>query len=147
MEFHSICSIVKHVLSLVGLVGCLVYSSQHSIYWQLLFYYKHFCTFVQFYVVSPYNLVTVTPRSSLTGQYENVVFTCESEGGPGNTFEWYHGNQLLSGKTAPLLEIAMVTPSDAGDYNCTVTNAAGSGSDVATLTGESLLQTSHIVLK
>ena len=89
-------------------------------------------------LVSPYNLVTVTPRNSLTSQNENAVFTCESEGGPGNTFEWYHGNQLLSNETTPLLEITMVTPSDAGDYNCTVTNAAGSGSDVATLTGESL---------
>ena len=85
--------------------------------------------------MSPKNLVTVTPRAALASQFEYEVLRCMSGGGPGNTFQWYHGNQLLFGETSYLLEITTVTPSDAGNYTCTVTNAAGSGSDVATLTG------------
>ena len=86
--------------------------------------------------MSPKNLVTVTPRAALASQFEYEMLSCMSGGGPGNTFQWYHGNLLLSGETSYLLEIITVTPSDAGNYTCRVTNAAGSGSDVASLTGE-----------
>ena len=72
----------------------------------------------------------------LTNQSDDEMFTCESGGGPGNSFQWYLNGELLLNETSPVINITMVMASDAGEYNCTVTNAAGGGSDVATLSGE-----------
>ena len=87
-------------------------------------------------LVSPRNLVNVTSTTILTNQSDDEMFTCVSGGGPENTFQWYLNGELLSNETSPVINITMVTASDAGEYNCTVTNAAGGGSDVATLIGE-----------
>ena len=72
----------------------------------------------------------------LTNQSDDEMFTCMSGGGPGNSFQWYLNRELLLNETSSNISITMVTASDAGEYNCTVTNTAGGGSDVAMLIGE-----------
>ena len=86
--------------------------------------------------MSPRDLVTVTPSIVMVNQSESAQFMCTSSGGPGNTFQWYHNGQILSGENSTILNITMVTASNAGEYNCTVSNEAGSDGDVSTLIGE-----------
>ena len=86
--------------------------------------------------MSPQDLVAVTPSIVMVNQSESAQFMCTSGGGPGNTFQWYHNGQILSGENSTVLNITMVTASDAGEYNCTVSNEAGSDGDVSTLIGE-----------
>ena len=64
-----------------------------------------------------------------------VNLTCLSDSGPNNTYEWTNG-QGESVSNSSQLQLSSITGSDAGDYTCTVTNAAGSGNETATVTGK-----------
>ena len=93
-------------------------------------YFDHF-------PVSPATLVTVSPSPEvLVNQKETATLECTAGGGPGNMFQWYHGDQFLVGETSAVLEIRNVMVSDEGSYNCSVNNTAGSGSNVTTLIGK-----------
>ena len=85
--------------------------------------------------VSPDGSVSVNPSVLLANQTDNVTFTCGAMGGPGNTFQWSHNGQDLSGETTSTLTLTNISASDDGNYTCTVSNSAGSGSDVAMLIG------------
>ena len=56
-----------------------------------------------------------------------VNLTCMAQGGPNNMFEWSRQGMIVSNSS--VLELTMITGSDGGTYQCTVTN--GAGSDVA----------------
>ena len=96
-------------------------------------YYIHFPVF--FIPVSPDGSVSVNPSVLLINQTDNVTFTCGAMGGPGNSFQWSHNGQDLSGETTSTLTLTNISASDDGNYTCTVSNSAGSGSDVAMLIG------------
>ena len=67
--------------------------------------------------------------------------TCTAQGGPDNTFQWTLQGQVVSNSFQ--LQFPSITGSDGGDYTCTVTNAAGSGSIIATITGNIVMH-NHI---
>ena len=70
---------------------------------------------------------------------ETHTFTCETMGGPNNTFEWtFNGSALTDANiTSTSLEstltISNVSASDGGEYTCTVSNLAGNASDSSIL--------------
>ena len=53
-----------------------------------------------------------------------VSLTCMTQGGPNNMFEWSRQGMIVSNSS--VLELPMITGSDGGIYQCTVTNDAGS---------------------
>ena len=85
--------------------------------------------------MSPGDSVTVEPNPALLNQTEDVTFTCGAMGGPGNSFQWSHNGQDLSGETTSTLTLTNISASDDGNYTCTVSNSAGSGSNVSMLIG------------
>ena len=54
---------------------------------------------------------------------------CDVDGGPNNTFQWEKDSDILANETMDTLQLSNVAVSDAGLYQCTVTNAAGNSSD------------------
>ena len=60
---------------------------------------------------------------------------CFAHGDPNNTYEWTN-NQGEVVSNSSQLHLPSITGSDAGDYACTVTNAAGLGNDTTTITGK-----------
>ncbi|WP_291722888.1 immunoglobulin domain-containing protein [Bernardetia sp.] len=55
-------------------------------------------------------------------QGESITFTSEAAG-DFNNYQWFKDNVILSGETAPTLELTSVLPSDAGEYFCRITNS------------------------
>ena len=86
--------------------------------------------------VSPAMVVSVLPSPVvLVNRTGSINLECITGGGPENTFRWYHDNQLLPGETHSVLELTDIGISGGGYFNCTVTNAAGTGSDTALVVG------------
>jgi hypothetical protein len=84
--------------------------------------------------VSPNNSVEVTPRIILAKQRTNVTFTCVADGGPGNSFQWFHNEQMLEGERNQTMSLTGIGKPNEGDYTCLVTNEAGFGSATSVLT-------------
>ena len=59
---------------------------------------------------------------------QDFELLCDVDGGP-NTFEWEKISVKLFGETSNTLQLADVAVTDAGLYQCTVTNMAGSDSN------------------
>ena len=86
--------------------------------------------------VSPAMLVSVLPSPVvLVNQTGSSNLECVAGGGPENTFQWYHDNELLSGETHSVLELTDIGISGGGYFNCTVINAAGTGSNTTLVVG------------
>ena len=64
----------------------------------------------------------------IVDEMASVLLQCVAGGGPGNMIQWYHNNSLLPGQTESNLQLTSIQRSDGGYFNCTVTNAAGTGS-------------------
>ena len=64
---------------------------------------------------------------------DNVTFTCSSQGGPNNTFQWMRNAQLLDSEREGVLVLTDITGTDGGVYTCVVSNAAGNDFDISTL--------------
>ena len=62
-----------------------------------------------------------------------VNFICNVQGGPNNIFVWKKDYGLLANETTNTLRLTNVAVSDAGVYECTVSNAAGYDSDYTQL--------------
>ena len=75
----------------------------------------------------------VTPINNIFNFKDNATFTCSFLGGLNNTIVWRKNGQELVGEEDPQLFITDLSSSDGGLYTCTVSNAAGSGSDNTSL--------------
>ena len=66
-------------------------------------------------------------------------FTCQTEGGPDNMFEWtFNGSALtnsniVSASMQSTLTINNISASNGGEYTCIVSNVAGNASNFSTL--------------
>ena len=79
--------------------------------------------------MSPQGSVHISPFGDvLTNFTSSVSIRCLVGGGPNNMFEWSKQGMIIS--YSDILELTMITGSDSGTYQCTVTNDAGS--DTAT---------------
>ena len=85
-------------------------------------------------LVSPQGSVSVSPPGNiLTAVNIKVTLTCIAQGGPNNMFKWRRQGVVISND--PVLSIPMVTGSDGGVYQCTVSNDAGSDTATTTIIG------------
>ena len=92
------------------------------------------CTFP----VSPVGSVKITPSGNIFPSLNSTVnLTCVAEGGPNNRFVWRRNGEIVSNNAS--LELTVITSSDGGMYECTVTNDAGSGT-ATTLVGMCCIQ-------
>ncbi len=79
--------------------------------------------------------ITAQPQPQIACAGGAATFTITFSGSPTPTVQWRHLGQNLSGETSPTLSLTNLTPSDAGAYDCVVTNACNSfASDPAVLT-------------
>ena len=83
--------------------------------------------------VSPLGTVIISPPTVLTNFNSTLNLTCTADGGPNNIFEWSKQGIIVSNSS--VLELTMITGSDGGIYECTVTNDAGSGRESASVFG------------
>ena len=79
----------------------------------------------------------------LTSFSSTVSITCTAQGGPDNMFVWRRQGMIVSNSS--VLELTMITGSDGGVYECTVTNDAGS--DTASTTVISKYFINFLLLK
>ena len=88
-----------------------------------------------FFQVSPEGGVTVSPDQVIVdGNQSQLELTCTSEAMLGVVFQWRFGGVLLANETSETLVLSNITPSENGGYyECIVANAAGNGSDNATV--------------
>ena len=83
--------------------------------------------------MSPQDSVLTFPPVILTDFNSTVSLTCTAQGGPNNMFEWSKLGVIVSNND--VLELTMITGSDGGVYQCTVTNDAGSGANSTSVIG------------
>ncbi len=81
----------------------------------------------------PPSNVMIALNTSIAMRNDNVTFTCDAQGGPGNLFQWQRNGANLDEMTQPILQLTSVDASDGGEYTCVVSNAAGNDSDFLTL--------------
>ena len=65
-----------------------------------------------------------------------VTYTCYADGGPGNSYQWIRLRDNVVEPMIQELTLDNTDPLDGGDYQCTVTNDAGSDTVMTTLNGE-----------
>ena len=82
-------------------------------------------------IVSPEGTVTVSASITISSIGRNVTFSCFVMGGPNNSYQWMM-NDTVVGNDKSLVVIVTDT-SSGGEYTCTVSNAAGVGSNSTTL--------------
>ena len=86
-------------------------------------------------LVSPGGSVFVSPTNIPTTVNSIEIISCSAQGGPSNVIDWRKNGVLINGESDPVLLIPMVTGSDGGVYQCTVSNAAGSGTATSRVNG------------
>lgn len=67
----------------------------------------------------------IYPENTVVDFEDDVEFSCISLGGPNNSFFWSLNNAYLENDNENILRISNISISDAGEYNCTVSNTAG----------------------
>ena len=96
--------------------------------------FVHQLTNVYISVVSPEGSVLILPFGSVLTNFNSTVsLTCTAQGGPNNMFVWRRQGMIVSNSS--VLELTMITGSDGGVYECTVTNDAGSGAASTSVIG------------
>jgi len=79
--------------------------------------------------------ISVQPTSKTTEEGQPTVFSLAASGNPSLTFQWRKGGVAISGATSTSYTISNTQTSDAGTFDCVVTNSQGSvTSDSVTLT-------------
>lgn len=89
--------------------------------------------------VSPEN-VAVSPVLKIANVGGTVKFTCSTQGGPNNVYQWQKDGDLID-ETNSTLITSNITAVNGGNYTCVVSNAAGIGSAVAVLYVEPIIIT------
>ena len=98
--------------------------------------------------MTPSGSVLLSPRRTTASGGDNVTFTCNAQGGPGNTFAWRHNMNAItpggrfiieSTSSSSMLTVTDVIGGDFGTYICQVSNLAGSGSATSMITSMHLL--------
>ena len=85
-------------------------------------------------VVSPEGGVLIFPFGDILTNFSSTVnLTCIAQGSPDDMFVWRKEGMIVSNNS--VLELTMITGSDGGVYECTVTNDAGSGMSNITVFG------------
>ena len=95
-------------------------------------------------LVAPYNTtITATDsngeliaRPAVVEYGDMLTLTCSVSGGPANTFSWTKDNTVIGSKN--ILFIPAVNLADGGEYECIVSNAAGSNNASITIYGKFL---------
>ena len=77
--------------------------------------------------------MVVSPDQMLVDVADNLTFNCSAQGGPGNMYEWFHNGEFLSGQSQNALQLINIAVSNAGEYECRVSNNAGMENATATL--------------
>ena len=85
------------------------------------------------YVVSPQGSVDVTPDTINTTIGSNVLLNCSSLGGPDNRYRWIHVTTGAIAGNASQLSLNLTSATQFGEYQCIVTNDAGSDNDSSTI--------------
>ena len=70
--------------------------------------------------------MAVSPLNTVFSQGDNIALICTAFGGPDNTFQWEMNGNIIGNDS--MLEVMDIDASSGGNYICTVSNAAGSGS-------------------
>ncbi len=81
----------------------------------------------------PSNVMIDVFPSNVPSRNDSINFTCNSEGGPGNMFQWRKDGVDVTGETPSILQITSVDVDDGGEYTCIVGNSAGNNSANFTL--------------
>ena len=90
----------------------------------------YYVLLVSFNLEAPHNVTIVL--STMVASFNGTVYlSCDSDGGPNNTFEWIKDAVILGNDK--VLVIANVDAFSGGDYICTVNNAAGGDNAFITL--------------
>ena len=74
----------------------------------------------------------MSPHNAVFNNGDSVNLTCLADGGPGNTYQWTFNGATLGNEDGYILNLHFINATiDGGYYSCTVSNAAGSGSDTS----------------
>ena len=86
-----------------------------------------------FFTVSPDGSVQIDPVTVDASFGDEVSFTCSSDGGPDNQYQWIYleTNEIVQNGTT--LTIPLTAYDNGGNYQCRVTNEAGSDTAVSTI--------------
>ena len=87
-------------------------------------------------IVSPVGTAMAMPDTLDGLPGDNVIFTCSSLGGPGNSFTWMRRNDRQVVGSESQLTISDLDAFDGGQYQCIVENSAGNDSADVTLYSE-----------
>ena len=85
--------------------------------------------------MSPEDSVMVDRSTVLTNFNSSESITCTAEGGPDSMLEWRRQGMAPVISSNSVFELTMITGSDGGVYECTVTNNAGSDTANTLVTG------------
>ena len=66
--------------------------------------------------------------NNVANRGNDITFTCSSNGGPNNYYQWLVNNTVLPGENSTTLHLEQVDASFGGRYTCLVTNRAGNDS-------------------
>ena len=98
------------------------------------FEFGHVLTKPYISVVSPADSISTQPPGDVHTSFRSTeTIRCTANGGPNNMFQWTRQGTIVSNND--VLELAMITGSDGGIYQCMVTNDAGSDTLVTSVIG------------
>ena len=85
--------------------------------------------------MSPQGSVNVTPDRPNIQIGSNVLLNCSSLGGPNNQYRWIHVTRNIAGNASQLsLNLSLLN--QFGEYQCIVTNDAGSDNSSSLVYGK-----------
>ena len=85
---------------------------------------------VQF-TVSPKGSAIVSPQDVISNFGDNIMLVCTAMGGPDISFQWEVNGTIVGNNS--VLNLVTIDASHGGNYNCIVSNAAGTDSASTTL--------------
>ena len=84
-------------------------------------------------------------RPATVDNGDTLILNCTASGGPNNTFRWSKDGGDIAGSTDGILNIADVTTTDGGSYECVVNNTASNSSANITIYGRTYISHDNTV--